>query len=48
MKKHYLKPAINAVALCQPHLLAGGSDTGAGRPSANFMSNPGIGDDDND
>lgn len=46
MKKTYLKPAINTVALCLSHLLAASSGDSAGSPSANFMSNPGIGDDD--
>ena len=46
MKKTYLKPDINTVALCLSHLLAASSDASTGRPSANFMSNPGIGDDD--
>ena len=46
MKKIYQKPTMHSIVLQHRNQLFSGSPVG--RPSATFMSNPTIGDEDND
>jgi hypothetical protein len=46
MRKNYQKPAMRAVALQLKSRILIGSPQGMGKPSASFMSNPTIGDND--
>ena len=47
MRKKYHSPAILTIAIHQQHMLAGSNTHQGGGPSATFMSNPDIGDEDN-
>lgn len=44
-KKTYLKPTMRVVAICQQCCMIP-SSLSSPKPSASFMSNPGIGEDD--
>ena len=47
-KKHYEKPAMCTLGLHLQSLLICGSQHTVSRPSANYMSNPSIGDEEDD
>ena len=47
-KRIYHTPAINIVLLLQQHHLLAGSNQATSGPSANYMKNPGMSEDEED